>query len=135
MQGSILAMSSAYHPQTDGQSEVTNRTLEQYLRSFLYQNPKKWEDYLAWAEYWYNTSYHASTKRSPFEYLYGRKGPVLVSYPVGTSPNDEVDHELQERDELIKELKDNLDQANNRMKSYYDKGRRENNLMKVIGSI
>ena len=94
MQGSILAMSLAYHPQIDGQSEVTNRTLEQYLRSFVYKNPKKWEDYLAWAEYWYNTSYHASTKRSPFEYLYCRKAPVLVSYPVGTSPNDEVDHEL-----------------------------------------
>lgn len=118
-------MSSAYHPQTDGQTEVTNRTLEQYLRAFVFQNPHKWEDVLAWAEYWYNTTYHASTKKTPFEYLYGRPPPNLIHYNKDRLLNAEVDTELSNRDELLRELKRNLEKANNRAKMYYDRGHRE----------
>ncbi|GER57098.1 polyprotein [Striga asiatica] len=102
-QGTELAMSSAYHPQTDGQTE----------------------GFLPWAEFWYNTTFHASTKFTPFELVYGRATQMLVSYPVGKSPNAEVHRELMERDLLIRELKQNLSRSINRMKEYYDKGRRE----------
>ena len=63
--------SSSYHPQTDEQSEVVNRTLKMYLRCFTSYNPKVWLKWLTWAEYCYYTSW-PSTIRTPFEVVYGR---------------------------------------------------------------
>lgn len=49
LSGTQLKMSSAYHPQTDGQTEVVNRCIEQFLRSFVHDKPKQWSFLLAWA--------------------------------------------------------------------------------------
>lgn len=72
-----LKSSMAYHPQTDGQTEVVNKTLETYLRCFINGQPKKWLSWLHWAEFSYNTSPHSSTQVSPFQALYGRASPLL----------------------------------------------------------
>ena len=66
-----LNISSAYHPQTDGQTERTHRTIEQILRSFVQKQHSGWFDYLSLAEFSYNNSRHASTLFTPFEALYG----------------------------------------------------------------
>jgi hypothetical protein len=66
-----LCMSSAYHPQSDGQSERVNQCLETYLRCFVHSCPRKWLQWLSLAEFWYNSSLHSSLGRSPFEVLYG----------------------------------------------------------------
>ena len=50
LSGTTLRMSTTYHPQSDGQTEVVNRTLQQYLRAFVHNKPKQWERYLHWAE-------------------------------------------------------------------------------------
>ena len=71
LSGTTLKMSSAYHPQSDGQSEILNKCLELYLRCFTFDAPKEWSGMLTWAEYWYNTSYHSSTGMTPFRAVYG----------------------------------------------------------------
>ncbi|GJU21558.1 putative reverse transcriptase domain-containing protein [Tanacetum coccineum] len=71
--GTQLDMSTAYHPETDGQSERTIQTLEDMLRACVIDFGKGWERHLALVEFSYNNSYHASIKATPFEALYGRK--------------------------------------------------------------
>ncbi|GJX65213.1 putative reverse transcriptase domain-containing protein [Tanacetum coccineum] len=66
-------MSTAYHPQTDGQSKRTIQTLEDMLRVCVIDFGKGWDRHLPLAEFSYNKSYHTSIKAAPFEALYGRK--------------------------------------------------------------
>ncbi|PNY00079.1 hypothetical protein L195_g023353, partial [Trifolium pratense] len=125
LQGTTLSMSSAYHPQTDGQSEALNKCLEMYLRCLTFQNPKTWFKALDWAEYWYNTAHHTSLGMTPFQALYGRAPPTLVRYNHSPSDTVTVQQQLMERDVLITTLKDNLNRAQQVMKAQADKHRRE----------
>ncbi|GJY35524.1 putative reverse transcriptase domain-containing protein [Tanacetum coccineum] len=69
--GTSLDMSTAYHPQTDGQSERTIQTLEDMLRACVIDFVNGWVRHLPLVEFSYNNSYHASIKAAPFEALYG----------------------------------------------------------------
>ncbi|GJS78259.1 putative reverse transcriptase domain-containing protein [Tanacetum coccineum] len=71
--GTSLDMSTAYHPETDGQSERIIQTLEDMLRACVIDFGKGWVNHLPLVEFSYNNSYHASIKAAPFEALYGRK--------------------------------------------------------------
>lgn len=81
--GTTLRMSSSYHPETDGQTEVLNRCLETYLRCFTSDRPKGWSKWLAWAEYCYNTGFQSSAGNTPFEVVYGRPPPTLRQFLPG----------------------------------------------------
>ncbi|KAA8517478.1 hypothetical protein F0562_017771 [Nyssa sinensis] len=116
LNGTEFNYSSAYHPQTDGQSEVVNRTMEMYLRCFTSSQPKDWVKWLTWAEYCYNTSWHSAIKKTPFEVVYGRTPPTLLSYIQGTAKVASVEEELLSRDQMVKELRVNLKEAQERMK-------------------
>ncbi|KAI0500465.1 hypothetical protein KFK09_018678 [Dendrobium nobile] len=120
MQGTFLKRSTAYHPQTDGQSEVVNRSVETYLRCFAGERPKQWVKWLSWAEYWYNTCYHTASQFTPFKILYGRDPPPLVNYQKGTTPVYLVDQYLEERDRVLEELKEHLLRAQQIMKTRAD---------------
>nr|GFC64467.1 putative reverse transcriptase domain-containing protein [Tanacetum cinerariifolium] len=74
-------MSTAYHPQTDGQSERTIQTLEDMFHACVIDFGSSWDRHLSLVEFSYNNSYHASIKAAPFEALYGRKcrSPVCWS--------------------------------------------------------
>jgi hypothetical protein len=66
-----LLFPTTYHPQTDGQTEVVNRTLSTMLRDVLKKNIKMWEECLPHVEFAYNHSLHSTTKMCPFEIVYG----------------------------------------------------------------
>jgi hypothetical protein len=71
--GTKLSFSTAYHPQTGGQTERVNQILEDMLRACVLSYGAKWEDFLPFTEFSYNNSYQASLQMAPFEALYGRK--------------------------------------------------------------
>jgi hypothetical protein len=71
--GTKLSLSSAYHPQTDGQTERTIQSLEDLLRACVLDNHGSWDDILPLVEFTYNNSFHASIGMAPYEALYGRR--------------------------------------------------------------
>jgi len=73
-------MSSAYHPQSDGQTEALNKCVECYLCCFVSENTKTWSDWLPWVKYWYNSAFHTSVGMTPFKIVYGCDPPTLVPY-------------------------------------------------------
>lgn len=100
LSGTKLLLSSPFHPQTDGQSEVTNRTITMYLRCLAGDRPCSWLQWLPWAEYCYNTSYQTAFGSTPFQVVYGRTPPTLVTYQGGSARVPSVDQQLRTRDEF-----------------------------------
>nr|GEV03683.1 Ty3/gypsy retrotransposon protein [Tanacetum cinerariifolium] len=125
LQGSKLKFSSAYHPETDGQTKVVNRSLETYLRCFAAEQPKNWSFWLPWAEFWHNTSFHVSMNTNHFEAVYGRAPSTILKYVPGEIYCEAVASDLQDRDEALKQLKYHLARAQERMKKSADKHQRE----------
>jgi hypothetical protein len=125
LQGVFLAFSTAYHPQSDGQSEAVNKCVENYLRCMVHDKPHEWTQWLPSAEYCYNTAFHHSSKVTPFQAMYGYLPPRLLSYLPGTTQLAAVEDKLKYRDELLKLLTHNLHNSQNRMKKYADLKRSE----------
>jgi transposase InsO family protein len=73
-----LRFSSAYHPQTDGQTERVNQILEDMLRACALQYGRSWDKSLLYVEFPYNNSYQESLKMAPFEMLYGCRCQTLL---------------------------------------------------------
>ncbi|GJT32604.1 putative reverse transcriptase domain-containing protein [Tanacetum coccineum] len=95
--GTRLDMSTAYHPETDGQSERTIQTLEDMLRACVIDFGNGWERHLPLIEFSYNNSYHASIKAAPFEALYGQK----CRSPVCWSEVEDAQEKLQSHVHII----------------------------------
>ena len=94
-------LSTAYHPQTDGQTKRTNQELETYLCIFCTNNPTKWVQFLPSAEFHHNSTPHSSTKMSPFSLLYGYEP---CSYPtLGKTFLPALKEQLSKLDEARKE--------------------------------
>jgi transposase InsO family protein len=70
--GTQLKFSTAYHPETDGQTEQTNQTLEDMLCMYIMDQQKHWEELFPLVEFTYNNSYQSTINMEPFEFLCGR---------------------------------------------------------------
>jgi hypothetical protein len=120
--GTNLNFSTAYHPESDGQTKRVNQVIEDMLRMYVMDKPSKWEEYLHLVEFSYNNGYQTYLKMSPFEALYGRKCNTPVSWD---NLADEVvvgPYLLREMEEKMIKIKIKLKAAQDRKKGYADKG-------------
>ncbi|GJZ69333.1 reverse transcriptase domain-containing protein [Tanacetum coccineum] len=119
--GTRLDMSTAYHPQIDGQSERTIQMLKDMLRACVIDFGGGWDVHLPLAEFSYNNNYHTSIRCAPFEALYGRKcrSPVLwAEIGEGSLIGPEL---VQETTDKVVVIKKKLKEARDHQKSYADK--------------
>ncbi|GJR52201.1 putative reverse transcriptase domain-containing protein [Tanacetum coccineum] len=117
-------MCTAYHPQTDGQSERTIQTLDGMLRACMIDFGKGWDRHLPLVEFSYNNSYHTSIKAAPLEALYSRKCRSHVCWAEDgdaqlTGP--EIIHETTEK---IIQIKKRIQAARDKQKTYADRRRK-----------
>eukprot|EP00253_Pinus_taeda_P029145 PITA_29145 len=122
--GTQLNFNTAYHPQTDRQTERVNQVVEDMLRAYVMQQPMQWEEYLHLVDFSYNNGYHTSTQMSPFEVLYRRKCRTPSSWG---GPEDKLrlgPEMLKEMEDLVKKVHSNLRAAQDRQKSFADRTRR-----------
>ncbi len=130
-QGVELHMSTAYHPQTDGQTENANKTLEHMLRSYVNWRQTDWDQHLAMAELAINSKPQSSTKFSPFYLNYGREiiKPIALALQHLKRGSDDSNPAAEQR---LKDLADDLIRAQNNIKEaqarqalYADRNRRD----------
>ncbi|GJZ54117.1 putative reverse transcriptase domain-containing protein [Tanacetum coccineum] len=122
--GIDISMSTAYHPETDGQSQRTIQTLEDMLCACVIDFGKGWVRHLPLAEFSYNNSYHASIKATPYEVLYGRKCPITGLVPGEVEKLKDRSELIQETTQKIVMIKQMMQAAQDRQKSYADRKRK-----------
>ena len=124
--GTKLAMSTAYHPQTDGQTERANRTLEEILRATVNAKQNDWDEFLTTAEIAYNNSVNASTGETPFMLNSGQHPRLPLSdFVMGDCKNDAAITMLQSIHNGVELAKNNLLKAQQKQKKHADKHRRD----------
>ena len=119
-----LVHSLAYHPQTSGQVERTNQTLEDMLRACVLTYTNKWDECLPLAEFAYNNSYQKSLEMAQFEALYGRRCRTPLNW---SEPDERVVYGMdlvKDAEEQVRLIQSHLKRAQSRQKSYSDKRRR-----------
>ncbi|KAI3815298.1 hypothetical protein L1987_14960 [Smallanthus sonchifolius] len=122
--GTRLDLSTAYHPQTDGQTERTIQTLEDMLRACVIDFGGNWDSHLSLIEFSYNNSYHTSINMAPFEALYGRKCRSPICWNDIGEAQITGPELIQETSDKIIQIRENIRVARSRQKSYADKRRK-----------
>jgi hypothetical protein len=118
-------MTTAFHPQSDGQTEAANKVIVMYLCCLTGDRPRQWLRWLPWAEYIYNTAFQSALKTMPFQIVYGRDPPSIRSYEPGETRVAAMAKTLAERDELLADARARLEQAQDVYKRFYDKHHRD----------
>jgi transposase InsO family protein len=117
-------MSTAFHPQTDGQTERVNRVLEEYLRHYVSPNQDDWDEWLALAEFAYNNSVHEATGHSPFLLNYGIHPRLPGAVRTQSAPVPAVAEFTAKMQEIIGRAKERIAAARQRAKRVADPSRR-----------
>jgi hypothetical protein len=120
-----LNLSSAYHPQMDGQTERNNQILEDMLRACALKYGKGWDKSLPYAKFSYNNSYQASIKMAPYEALYGRQCRTLLFWSQTGESQVFGPDVLKDAEKQVQIVCESLKVTQSRQKSYADKRRRD----------
>jgi transposase InsO family protein len=123
-------LSSAYHPQTDGQTERTNQTLEQTLRCYLNYRQSNWVELLPTAQYAYNSSQHAATGTSPHMALMGYQPEILKPALESTEVVPIAEAKAKQMKAIHEQLTLDITFLNDRMSHYYNTKRIEGPILK-----
>ncbi|KAA3483477.1 DNA/RNA polymerases superfamily protein [Gossypium australe] len=123
--GTKLHFSTAFHPQTDGQSERTILILEDMLRCCVLEFEGTWERYLPLVEFAYNNSFQSSIKMAPYEALYGRKCRTPLYWTELSENKIHGVDWIKETEQKVVEIRRNLKAASDRQKSYADLKRKD----------
>jgi hypothetical protein len=115
-----LNFSSAYHPQTDGQTERTNQILEDMLRACSLKHGGSWDKSLPYVVFSYKNSYQASLKMAPFEALYGRKCRTPLYWSQTGESQLFGTYIIKEAERQVHIIRENLRVAQSRQESYAD---------------
>ena len=130
--GTKLDFSTAFHPQTDGQSERTIQTLEDMLRMCVMDFGGSWEKYFPLVEFAYNNSYHSTIGMAPYEALYGRKCRSPSCWMEVGDRKLEGPELIRETSEKVPIIQERMRTVFSRQKSYADPRRRDVQLVWVI---
>jgi len=123
--GTKLRLSSAYHPQTDGQTERNIQSLEDLLRACVLEQGVSWVECLPLIEFTYNNSFHSSIGMTLFEALYGRRCRTPLCWYESGESAQLVPDVVQETTEKIKMIQEKMNASQSRQKSYHDKRRKD----------
>jgi len=117
-------LSTAYHPETDGQTKRTNQELEQYLRMYVNHRQNNWAEWLAMAEFAFNNKVHIATKMLPFQVNYGRE--PRISFDIRKKgKNEKAEEFVKEMKERHEEARAALVKSQEEMKRQADRSRKE----------
>ena len=114
-------LSTAYHPQTDRQTERINRDLQQYLRIFTSEKQNEWVSWLPLAQFSYNTKKQLSTEKSPFEVT--RSYQPKMGFEQRTTKAQAAEELTKQMEETLEQTKENIEKAKARMKHQADRHR------------
>ena len=138
--GTNLQYSTNFHPQTDGQTEVVNRSFGNLLRCFVRDKPKEWENVLPIAEFAYNSSTNRTTQHSPFEIVYGMQPASVLdlsNLPLPKKEHPKATDLVEFIQQLHADIKKKIEVSNAKYKAQADKKKRqvifkEGDLVRVI---
>ncbi|KAL1203463.1 putative mitochondrial protein [Cardamine amara subsp. amara] len=126
--GTKLLFSTTCHPQTDGQTEIVNRTLSALLRALIKKNLKAWEECLPHVEFAYNHSMHSASKFSPFEIVYGFNPTTpldLMPLPLSERTSTDGKKKAEMVQQIHEEARKNIEDKTKQYTKYANKGRKE----------
>ena len=127
--GTKRQLSTAYHPQTDGQMERINQEIGMFLRHYMNYQQDDWMNWLATVEFQYNDKKHAATGRTPFKLNFGRhswKGDLMVQMEI-----PQVEEFMKELQKSWEQATNTMEEAQKKMKKQFDKKRRNPQGLKV----
>ena len=124
-----LTFSTAFHPQTDGQTERVNAVINQYLRNYVSADQRDWVEYLGLAEFSYNKAKHSATGESPFKVAFGVEPLTPIDLTLNdaqskTEHNEVAEDFVAKREQLLERTRWQMEKAQGRYVKQVNKGRR-----------